>query len=157
MVPQELSPKDFPGQPSTKVSILLSHICHFADIDCSERTPNVSQGLIDWIRDFFAISDSYVLNHHSLDAFLLLRLLKMGVITCLVGCMICMPVLFPVNATGGGGKKQLDIITMSNVTNNYYRFFAHAGCAYLFFGNLCMMSGLVSILANHIAQASYSI
>lgn len=80
------------------------------------------------------MSDSYVLNHHSLDAYLFLRLLKVGVVICLVGCLITMPVLFPVNATGGGGKSQLDIITLSNVTNNYYRMFAHAGCAYIFFG-----------------------
>jgi hypothetical protein len=48
-----------------------------------------------------------------------------------------MPILIPVNATGHGGQKQLDIISMSNVGNqpiNAWRFFAHASCAWLFFG-----------------------
>lgn len=45
-----------------------------------------------------------------------------------------MPVLFPIYATGGGGKEQLDIITLSNLTNSYFKYFAPAGCAYLFFG-----------------------
>lgn len=80
------------------------------------------------------MSDEFVLSHQSLDAYLFLRLLKISVITCLVGCAITFPILLPINATGGGGKTQLDVITLSNVTNNYYKYFAHAGCAYLFFG-----------------------
>lgn len=99
-----------------------------------ERSPALPDGLFAWFGNFFNVPDSYVLNHHSLDGYLFLRLLKMAVITCLVGCCITFPVLFPINITGGGGKSQLDILTMGNVTNNYYKMFAHAGCAYLFFG-----------------------
>lgn len=80
------------------------------------------------------MSDTLLLSHQGLDAYLFLRLLKISVVICLVGCAICFPVLLPINATGGGGKAQLDIITLSNVTDNYYKYFAHAGCAYLFFG-----------------------
>lgn len=59
------------------------------------------------------------MNHHSLDGFLMLRLLKMSVIVCLVGCLITWPVLFPVNATGGGKANQLDVINMSHINNSH--------------------------------------
>ncbi len=91
-------------------------------------------GLFNWFGRFFSISDTHVLNHHSLDGFLLLRLLKMSVVSCVVGCLITWPILFPINITGGGGQKQFDMLSFSNVQNNYYRYLAHAGCAYLFFG-----------------------
>lgn len=77
--------------------------------------------------------DTYVLNHHTLDGYLFLRFLKISVVCCLVGCAITWPVLFPINATGGGGKSQLDLLTFSNVADNYYKYFAHAGCAIIYF------------------------
>ncbi|CAD0088728.1 unnamed protein product [Aureobasidium vineae] len=83
-----------------------------------ERSPKLPDGLFGWFSNFFNVPDSYVLNHHSLDGYLFLRLLKMAVITC------------------GGGKSQLDILTLGNVTNNYYKMFAHTGCAYLFFESI---------------------
>ena len=57
------------------------------------------------------IPDTYVLQHNSLDGYFLLRFLKIAVVICFVGCCITWPVLFPVNATGGAGKKQLDLLT----------------------------------------------
>ena len=57
------------------------------------------------------IPDTYVLQHNSLDGYFLLRLLKVVVVICFVGCCITWPVLFPINATGGGGKRQLDQLT----------------------------------------------
>lgn len=100
----------------------------------SERSPTLPNSLFGWVGPFLKLPDTYVLNHHSLDGYLFLRLLKMAIISCFVGCLITWPVLFPVNITGGGGQRQLDILSLSNVQNNYYRYFAHAGCAYLFFG-----------------------
>lgn len=57
---------------------------------------------------------------------------------CVAGCLITMPVLFPVNATGGGGQKQLDILSMSNV-NSPKRYFAHAIVACIFFGFIVLL------------------
>ena len=79
------------------------------------------------------IPDSYVLNHHTLDGFLLLRYLKISVAICFVGCIITWPVLFAVNATGGGGEKQLDMISFSNVSNTKNRYYAHTFIAWIFF------------------------
>lgn len=99
-----------------------------------QRSPALSNKLFGWYSTFTSLPDSYVLTHHSLDGYLFLRFLKICVVMCLVGCAITWPVLFPVNITGGGGKTQFDVLTMGNVQNSYYRYFAHAGCAYLFFG-----------------------
>lgn len=44
------------------------------------------------------------------------------------------PILFPVNATGGGKQEQLDRISFSNVSNSDGRYYAHALLAWLFFG-----------------------
>ncbi|KAI5298614.1 Adaptor for signal transduction, partial [Ascosphaera pollenicola] len=98
-----------------------------------ERTPAPSPGLLGWIVSMAKLPDTYVLRHHSMDAYLLLRYLKIISVICFVGCLMIWPVLFPINATGGGGKTQLDTLTLSNVvdTNRYY---AHAIMAWLFVG-----------------------
>ncbi len=70
-----------------------------------------------------------------------------------MGCLITFPVLFPINITGGGGKSQLDILTMANVTNNYYKFFAHAGCAIIFFSFVLFMITRESIYFINLRQA----
>ena len=98
-----------------------------------ERSPDLPNGMFNWIGTFNKIPDSYVLNHHSLDGFLLLRYLKISVVICFVGCLMTWPVLFPVNATGGGGQKQLDLLSFSNVTNTKNRFYAHTFIAWIFF------------------------
>lgn len=89
--------------------------------------------MFNWIGTFNKIPDSYVLNHHSLDGFLLLRYLKISVALCLFGCLITMPVLFPVNATGGGGQKELDMLSFTNVSNSKNRYYAHTFVAWVFF------------------------
>ena len=77
----------------------------------------------------------------------------MAVVTCVVGCIITWPVLFAVNATGGGGHSQLDLLTMANVTNNYYKMFAHAGCAIIFFSFILYMITRESIYYINLRQA----
>ena len=112
-------------------------------------------GLFNWFGAFYNIPDTYVLNHHSLDGYLFLRLLKISVVICLVGCVITMPVLFPINATGGGPKTQLEILTMANCVNNYYKYFAHAGCAIIFFSFVIYMITRESIYFINLRQAYF--
>jgi calcium permeable stress-gated cation channel len=82
------------------------------------------------------LSDTHVLNHHSIDGYLLLRFLKVSVVLCLVGCFITWPVLFPVNATGGGGYKQLALLSYQNINiyPNNPRLYAHTFIAWIYFG-----------------------
>lgn len=100
----------------------------------SERTPASPTGLLNWITSMYKLPDEYVLQHHSMDAYLLLRFLKLITIICFVGSCMTFPVLWPVNATGGGGKQQLDKLNFANVTHQYGRFFAHAFIAWFFVG-----------------------
>jgi calcium permeable stress-gated cation channel len=91
-------------------------------------------GVFNWFGAFNQIPDSYVLNHQSLDGYLLLRFLKIATVICLVGCLVTWPVLFPVNATGGGGQKQLNILSFSNVAGSKYKYLAHTFIAWIFCG-----------------------
>jgi hypothetical protein len=93
------------------------------------QTPAQSDGFFSWIKDFKNLKDEYILDHESIDGYLFVRFFKVVIAVCFVGCLITWPVLFPVNATGGGGQEQLDLISFSNVDpsgTNVNRYYAHA-------------------------------
>jgi hypothetical protein len=89
-----------------------------------ERTPQRSPGILGFRNTLQQLTDEFVLKHSSIDNYLWLRFFKMLALMCFVGCLITWPVLFPVNATGGGGQSGLDILSFSNV-NPGARYFAH--------------------------------
>lgn len=60
---------------------------------CSDRSPNLPTGFLNWIKPFWKIPDEYALQHQSLDAYLFLRFLRMTVVIMFVGCCITWPVL----------------------------------------------------------------
>ena len=97
-----------------------------------ERTPRSPTGFFNWITAMFKLPDTYVLQHHSLDAYLLIRFLKLISMICLVGCCITMPVLWPVNATGDQDNQQFDMLSISNVKISVGRYFAHAFVSMIF-------------------------
>lgn len=100
-----------------------------------QRSPDSPTGLLNWITSMYKIPDTYVLQHHSMDAYLLLRFLKLAAIILFVGCCITWPILFPVNATGGGQQQQLDLLSISNIAGDQYaRYYAHCFLAWIFVG-----------------------
>lgn len=99
----------------------------------SERTIPEHPSLLGFIKDLASTHDDYILGHQSIDAYLYVRFLKMIVVLCFVGCCITWPVLFPVNATGGGGQGGLDILSFSNV-NSSGRYFVHTFVAWTYLG-----------------------
>ncbi|KAH6659524.1 hypothetical protein BKA67DRAFT_589500 [Truncatella angustata] len=106
----------------------------------SERSPNLDSGWFSWLGQVYKIPDSYALQHQSLDSYLFLRFLKVLTVIAFVGCCITWPVLFPVNATGGGGQTQLDILSYSNIgSSQKNRYYAHVFCAWLFYGFVMYM------------------
>ncbi|KIV93563.1 hypothetical protein PV10_04769 [Exophiala mesophila] len=117
-----------------------------------ERTPAAPNSLLGWIPFMRKIPDEFVLQHNSLDGYFLLRYLKLSVVICLVGCLITWPILFPVNATGGGGKVQLDILTFANVEDKN-RYFAHVFVAWIFIGFVFFMVTRESIYFINLRQA----
>jgi hypothetical protein len=103
-------------------------------LDRSERTPETPTGFFNWVSSMYKIPDTYVLQHHSMDAYLLLRFLKVITFICFVGSCITMPVLWPVNATGGAGNVQFDMLSISNVKNTFARYYAHCFISWIFVG-----------------------
>lgn len=108
-------------------------------MNARHRTPSSSQRGSHWIHDFRSLHDKFVLRHQSLDGYLYLRFLKVIILMCSIGCCLTWPILFPVNATGGGEATQLDRLSFSNINDNK-RLYAHAIVAWLFLGIFCLMN-----------------
>jgi calcium permeable stress-gated cation channel len=108
-------------------SFLISH---------REKTPPLPGGFLNWVADFYRISDIELLKKQSLDSYLFLRFLRMMATITFVGCCITWPILFPVNASGGGGQSQLDVVSFSNVADPN-RYYAHVLVAFIFLG-MCL-------------------
>ncbi|KAK7420068.1 phosphate metabolism protein 7 [Neonectria punicea] len=104
----------------------------------NERSPELSGGLFGWFGTFWKIPDAYALQHQSLDAYLFIRYLRVCCTICFVSLCITWPILFPVNATGGGGQEQLEILSYSNIDIKMQknRLYAHVFVAYLVYGFL---------------------
>ncbi|CAN8100742.1 unnamed protein product [Discula destructiva] len=98
-----------------------------------DRTPISSLKRFEWIRTIRQLNDKFVLQHSSLDAYLYLRFLRTIIFICFAGVCITWPILFPVNATGGGNASQLDKLGFGNV-HHKDRLYAHAVVAWLYFG-----------------------
>ena len=81
----------------------------------------------------------------------------MTVVIMFVGACITMPVLFPVNITGGGSGSQLDLLSMSHINKDgkgaKYRYFAHCFCGWLFFGFILFLVTRESIFYINLRQA----
>ncbi len=100
----------------------------------SEKSQQLPDHKFGWLKPFGGIQDEYVLTHQSLDGYLYLRFLKMVTLICFVGCCITFPVLFPVNATGDGQQKQLDLLSFSNIgSDQKNRYYAHVFTGWIFF------------------------
>lgn len=80
-----------------------------------QRSPVLPDGFLNWIPAFWKIPDSYALTHQSLDAYLFIRYLKIATAIAFGSLVITWPILFPVNATGGGGASGLDVLAYGNV------------------------------------------
>lgn len=99
----------------------------------SEKSQQLPDTRFGWLKPFRTIPDEYVLNHQSLDGYLYLRFLKMLALICFAGACLTWPVLFPVNATGGGGQMQLDILSFANISkSSKNRYYAHTFLAWIF-------------------------
>ncbi|CAI7625846.1 hypothetical protein PCG10_009944 [Penicillium crustosum] len=105
-----------------------------------QRSPETPTGSWNWIKAMYQLPDTYVLQHHSMDAYLMLRFLKLCSVILFVGCCITFPILWPVNATGGGGKIQLNKLSISNIADTQYgRYYAHCFLAWIFVGFIFFM------------------
>ncbi|KAK5049115.1 hypothetical protein LTR84_005538 [Exophiala bonariae] len=117
-----------------------------------ERTPAAPTTLFGWIPFMRKIPDEYVLQHNSLDGYFLLRYLKLSIVICFVGCCLTWPILFPVNATGGGGQQQLNILSFANIEDKN-RYYAHTFVAWIYIGFIFFLVTRESIYYINLRQA----
>ena len=105
-----------------------------------DRTPQSSSNGQGFIHDFRTLTDRFVLQHNSLDAYLYLRFLKFIIFICFVGSCITFPILLPLNATGGGTATQLDRLSFSNIAKKDH-LWGHLVVAWVFFlGTLVLIA-----------------
>lgn len=119
-----------------------------------DRTPVSSLKRFEWIRTLRQLDDKFVLEHSSLDAYLYLRFLRTIIFVCFIGVCITWPILFPVNATGGGSASQLDRLGFGNV-HHKDRLYAHAVVAWVFFGFVMFVVARERIWLVGLRQAWY--
>ena len=120
------------------------------------QTPAPSPGFFGWIKDFRNLKDEYILDHQSIDGYLFVRFFKILIAISLLGCLITWPVLFPVNATGGAGQKQLDLLSMANIKaegKNVNRYYAHAIVAFVFLSLILAIIARESFYVVNLRQA----
>ena len=121
-----------------------------------ERSPALPKGLFSWLKAVNDIPDTYVLQHNSLDGFFLLRYLKISIIITFCGCLLSWPILFPIDATGAGGRSQLDLLTYGNIdpySTDGYRYYAHAFVAWIFIAFVFFMVTREMIFYVNLRQA----
>ena len=120
-----------------------------------ELSPKRTPGLFGWLKEYSGLSDDYILGHSSIDNYLWLRLFKMLALMCFVGCLVTWPILFPVNATGGGGQSGLDILSFSNTTPGP-RYYAQAFVAWAFLSWVMFMITRETIYLTNLRQQYFS-
>ncbi|KAK3192129.1 phosphate metabolism protein 7 [Lecanicillium sp. MT-2017a] len=106
-----------------------------------EQSPPLPDGWFNWIGPFWKLPDSTALRHQSIDGYLFIRYIKICAIIAFVSGCITWPILFPVNATGGGGSSQLDILSFSNVDVNTHKhyYYAHVFVGWAVYGFVMYM------------------
>ncbi|KAH7383788.1 hypothetical protein BKA66DRAFT_569988 [Pyrenochaeta sp. MPI-SDFR-AT-0127] len=120
------------------------------------QTPAQSGGFFGWIKDLKNLKDEYILDHQSIDGYLFVRYFKVLIILSFTGCLITWPVLFPINATGGAGQQQLDLLSMSNINTegkNINRYYAHAIISFIFLSVVLAVIARESFYTVNLRQA----
>lgn len=116
-------------------------------------TAHAAEG-VSWFHDFRSLQDRFVLKHNSLDAYLFLRFLKFVIFVCVAGSCLTWPILFPVNATGGGRASELDRISFSNIAKNSH-LWAHTVVAWVLFLGIFVAIAWERLRLIGIRQACY--
>ncbi|KXT13077.1 hypothetical protein AC579_4908 [Pseudocercospora musae] len=119
-----------------------------------DRTPSSTAHGKSWFHDFRNLTDRFVLQHNSLDAYLYLRFLKFVIYVCLAGALLTWPILFPINATGGGNASQLDRISFSNIAKNDH-LWGHTAVAWVFFLGIFAVIAVERLQLIGLRQAYY--
>ncbi|OWB84588.1 hypothetical protein B5S33_g3237 [[Candida] boidinii] len=97
------------------------------------RVERQSGGVFAWFFDLLSKTDTFIIEKSGIDGYFFLRYMRIFAILGIIGGLFLWPILFAVNATGGGGKQGFDIISYANL-NDRYRSLAQVFTSWLFFG-----------------------
>lgn len=100
------------------------------------RTEKQPEGAFSWLTMLLKQPTPYTIEKVGVDGYFFLRYLQMFVVVGLISGVFLWPILFSVDATGGGSSTGFDIISYSHNTHKW-RTFAHLFCSWVFFG--CVM------------------
>lgn len=82
-----------------------------------QRIEPSPKGALAWIKPLFTQSQDQLIERTGIDGFFFLRYLRTVMVIFFVGMCITFPILFPVNATGGGGQSGLDVLSITNIAD----------------------------------------
>lgn len=93
----------------------------------------LKKGFMAWLKDLVSRSDTEILRDAGLDGYFFLRYMRFIFFMMIAGIIILYPIMLSVNATGGAGQSQFDILAFSNVADPK-RFYAHVFLGWIYFG-----------------------
>ncbi|KAF9122713.1 hypothetical protein BGX30_001816 [Mortierella sp. GBA39] len=100
----------------------------------SIQSPPLPPGAFSWITASFKVKDTELSEKVGLDAYTFLRFLRMSAML-FGGCtLLAVPILIPINVTGGGNAEELLELTIGNVATPW-RLWFHLILTYLFCGS----------------------
>ncbi|CAK3979552.1 hypothetical protein DOTSEDRAFT_69155 [Lecanosticta acicola] len=100
-----------------------------------ERLPEPPGGIVGWLYPLFSTSNLTLIQKCGLDAYFFLRFLRMLLKLFLPTALLAIPILLPLNHTGGGDSSGLDEYSISNIGETHLRrLWAHCILAILFIG-----------------------
>ncbi|SMR47918.1 unnamed protein product [Zymoseptoria tritici ST99CH_3D1] len=103
-----------------------------------ERVPPPPGGIIGWIYPLWTTSNLTLIQKCGLDAYFFLRYLRMLLKIFFPMAILCLPVLLPINNSGGNGLQGLDKLTVANIiATKGDRLWTHLVLAIIFIGWLC--------------------
>jgi hypothetical protein len=97
------------------------------------KTPPLSSSPFGWLPDLLSKPKKFIIQHAGIDGYFFLRYLLTWAYFGMFSGLILWPVLFAINATGGGGQSGFNIISYANNTHKW-RVFANLFCSWFFFG-----------------------
>ncbi|VEU23211.1 DEKNAAC104328 [Brettanomyces naardenensis] len=101
----------------------------------SLRADEQPSGAFAWLPFVLKQPEPYTIEKVGVDGYFFLRYLKIFIIIGILSGLILWPVLFAVNATGGGTSNGFDVISYSHNTHKW-RVFADVFCSWVFFGTV---------------------
>ncbi|KAI9469016.1 MAG: hypothetical protein EXX96DRAFT_590161 [Benjaminiella poitrasii] len=82
------------------------------------RPPPLPKGFGRWFIKLFQIKDEELIKSMGLDRFMVLKLLRMGMVTFSLYSIVAIPILFPVITINQGNLSGLNYLTMGNVIDD---------------------------------------